>query len=73
MYETINLRTSENPKNINLGKTMSKEERNSYLKLLRENQDVFVWSDQEMKNYDTHIIQHTISLKSRVKPIQQNL
>jgi hypothetical protein len=44
MYETINLGTLENPKNINLGKTISKEERKSYLKLFREYQDVFAWS-----------------------------
>jgi hypothetical protein len=33
MHETINLGTSENPKNINLGKTISKEERKAYLKI----------------------------------------
>ena len=33
MYETINLGTPENPKNINLGKIVSKEERKVYLKL----------------------------------------
>jgi hypothetical protein len=41
IYKTINLGTPENPKNINLGKTMSKEDRKSYLKLFREYQDVF--------------------------------
>jgi hypothetical protein len=60
MYETINLRTQENPKNINLGKTMSKEEGKSYLKLFIEYQDVFGWSYRDLKNYHTRIIQHTI-------------
>jgi hypothetical protein len=73
MYETINLGTLENPKNINLSKTVSKEERKAYLKLFREYQDVFAWSYQYLKTYATHIIQHTISLKPRVKPFQQNL
>jgi hypothetical protein len=67
IYETINLGTSETPKNINLGKTMSKEERKDYLKLFREYQDVFSWSYRELKNYDTCIIKHTIPLKSGVK------
>jgi hypothetical protein len=49
---------------------MSKEERKDYLKLFREYQDVFAWSYRELKTYDTHIIQHTISLKSKVKPFQ---
>jgi hypothetical protein len=41
MYETINLGTTENPKNTNLGRTVSKEERKAYLKLFREYQYVF--------------------------------
>jgi hypothetical protein len=44
IYETINLGTPKNPKDINLGKTMSREERKSYLKIFREYQDVFAWS-----------------------------
>jgi hypothetical protein len=73
MHETINLGTPKNPKNINLIKTISKEERNAYLKLFRQYQDVFAWSYRDMKNYDTRIIQHTIPLKPNVKPFQQKL
>ena len=36
LHETVNLGTPENPKNVNLGKNMSKEERKSYLKLFRK-------------------------------------
>jgi hypothetical protein len=42
--ETINLGTPENPKNINLGKIVAKEDMRDYLKLLREYQDAFAWS-----------------------------
>ena len=35
MHETINLGTLKNPKNINLGKTIYKEERKAYIKLFR--------------------------------------
>jgi ribonuclease HI len=35
MHETINLGTSENQKNVNLSKTISKEERKAYLKLFK--------------------------------------
>jgi hypothetical protein len=73
MYETINLGTLENPKNINLGKTVSKEERKAYLKLFRQYQDVFAWSYRDLKTYDTCIIQHTIPLNPGVKPFQQKL
>ena len=70
MYETINIGTPGNPKNINLGKTMLKEERKAYLKIFREYQDVFAWSYQDLKTYDICIIQHIIPLKPRVKPFQ---
>jgi hypothetical protein len=73
MYETINLGTPQNHKNMNIGKTVSKEERKAYLKLFKEYQDVFAWSYRDLKTYDTRIIQHTIPLKPEVKPFQQNL
>jgi hypothetical protein len=40
-YEVINLGTVDNPKNINLGKSLSPEEKKAYLKLFKEYQDVF--------------------------------
>jgi hypothetical protein len=44
MHETINLGMPKNPKNVNLGRKIYKEERKSYLKLFRQYQDVFAWS-----------------------------
>jgi hypothetical protein len=73
LHETINLETLENPKNINLGTTISKEERKTYLKLFRQYQDICAWSYRDLKTYDTHIIQHNIPLKPEVKPFQQKL
>jgi hypothetical protein len=35
MHETINLGTPDNPKNVNLRKTISKKEKKAYLKLFR--------------------------------------
>jgi len=73
MHENINLRTLENPKNVNLGKTISKEERKTYLKLFGQYQDIFVWSYRDLKTYDTRINQHIIPLKPEVKPFQHKL
>jgi hypothetical protein len=70
MHGNINLGTLESPKNINLGKTVSKEERKAYIQIFRQYQDVFAWSYRDLKNYDTHIIQHTILLNHEVKPFQ---
>jgi hypothetical protein len=73
MHETINLGTPKNPKNINLIKRVSKEERKAYLKLFRQCRYVFSWSYRDLKTYDTCIIQQTIWLNPKVKPFQQNL
>ena len=73
LHETINIRTPKNPKNVNLNKTISKEERKAYPKLFKQYQDVFTWSYRDLKTYDTWIIQHTISLKPEVKPFQHKL
>jgi hypothetical protein len=73
LHETVNLETPEAPKNVNLGKNISKGERKAYPKLFRQYQDVFTWSYMDLKTYDTRIIQHTILLKPKMKPFQQNL
>jgi hypothetical protein len=73
LHETVNIGTPKNPKLVNLDKTISKEERKTYLRLFRQNHDVFAWSYKDLKTYDTHIIQHTIPLKPKVKPFQKNL
>jgi uncharacterized protein involved in tolerance to divalent cations len=73
IYETINLGTPKNPKNVNLGKTISKEDMKAYVEVFKEYQDVFAWSYQELKTYDTRIIQHTIPLKYGTKPFQHKI
>jgi hypothetical protein len=73
LHETVNIGTLENPRNVNLSKNISKEERKSYLKLFRQYQDVFAWSYKELKTYDTRIIQHAIPLKLGINPFQQKL
>jgi hypothetical protein len=70
LHETINLGTPDNPKYVNIDKTISKKERKAYLKLFKQHQDVFAWSYKDLKTYDTLIIQHTIPLKPEVKPFQ---
>jgi hypothetical protein len=58
LHETMNIGTPENLKNVNLEKTMSKEERKSYLKLFRQYQDVFAWSYKDLKMYNTRNSAH---------------
>jgi len=67
-YEVINLGTTENPNNFKLGKSISPEEKKSSFKFFKEYQDVFTLSYQDLKTYDTKIIQQTIPHRQDVKP-----
>jgi hypothetical protein len=41
--------------------------------LLKEYKDVFAWSYEDLKTYDTFIIEHKIPLKPGVNPFKQTL
>lgn len=71
--ENCNLGTSENPKMVKLSKSLPENQRSKYVELLKEFQDVFAWSYEDLKSYDTSIIQHTIPLKPDQKPFRQKL
>ena len=68
----INLGTEQNPQNINLGLGLSEQERTAFIRLLRKNKHVFAWKYDDLKIYDTSIIQHTIPMLPEQKPVQQN-
>ena len=71
--EEYNLGTEENPKMIKLSKSLPPDQKLKYVELVREFQDVFAWSYEDLKSYDTSIIQHTIPLKENQKPFKQKL
>ena len=55
---------------IKLSKSLSPDQKLKYVELMREFQDVFAWSYEDLKSYDTSIIQHTIPLKENQKPFK---
>ena len=67
-YETINLGTESNLQNVNLGSDCIPNEKLAFLKLFSEFKDVFAWSYDDMKDFDTQIIQHVIPMKPQSKP-----
>ena len=73
LSKVVNLSIEHNPHNINLGKNCTHDEREAFMKLLKEFKDVFVWTYKDLKTYDTKIIQHIIPLKEDAKPFQQKL
>ena len=72
-FELINLGTEAEPKYVNLGKCCSSGERSKFISLFRQYKDVFAWTYEDLKTYDTKIIQHVIPIKVGVKPYQQRL
>ena len=69
-FELINLGTEAETKYVNLGKCCSPGERSKFISLFKQYKDVVAWTHEELKTYDTNIIQHVISIKAEVKPYQ---
>jgi len=59
--EEHNVGTAENPKMIKLSKNLPPDQKPKYIDLFEEFQDVFAWSYEDLKSYDTSVI--TIPLK----------
>ena len=68
-----NIGTKEHPIIVKVWKALTIEQRNIYIKLLKEYVDVFAWSYEDLKTYDTSIIQHKVPLKPNVKPFRHKL
>jgi len=71
--EDCNIGIAEKPKMIKLSKSLPLDQKPKYVDLFKEFQDVFIWSYEDLKSYDTSVIQHTIPLKSNQKPFKQKL
>jgi hypothetical protein len=68
-----NLGTKEEPKYVKLSKSLSENQRDEYVKLLKEFSDVFAWKYEDLTTYDTNIIEHMIPLKYDTDTFKQNL
>jgi hypothetical protein len=68
-----NIGTPEEPKLVKLSKSLTEEQRTGYTDLLREFADVFAWTYEDLKMYDTSVIEHKIPLKEEARPFKQKL
>ena len=71
--KVVNLSIEHNLQTINLGTNYTHAERATFMILFKEYKDVFTWTYEYFKAYDTKIIQHIIPLKKDAKPFQQKL
>ena len=58
---------------IKLSKEIPLHYKQRYLDIFKAYKYVFAWSYDDLKMFDTNIIQHKIPLKSGVKPCTQKL
>ena len=73
VIEDCNVGNAEKPKKIKLSKSLPPDQKPKYVDLFKEFQDVFGWSYEDLKSYDTSVIQHTIPLRPNQNPFKQKL
>lgn len=71
--EDVNVGTKKEPIIVKLSTKLSTESKQKYANLLKQYSDVFAWSYDDLKVYDTSVIRHTIPLKENEKPFKQKL
>jgi ribonuclease HI len=68
-----NIGSQEEPRFVKLSSSLTSEQRAEYTELLREFADVFAWTYEDLKTYDTSVIEHKIPLKEEARPFRQKL
>jgi hypothetical protein len=68
-----NIGTESEPKFVKLSRNLTKEQRSEYIGILREFADVFTWTYEDLKTYETFVIEHKIPLKEEANPFRQKL
>ena len=71
--EDYNIGTTSDPKFIKTSKNLPEKVRVEYLDILKKYTKVFAWRYEDLKVYDTFVIQHTIPIKEDAKPFRQKL
>jgi ribonuclease HI len=68
-----NVASEQDPRHVNLASHLSDKQKNDYGKLLKEFSDIFAWQYDDLKTFDTEVIQHKIPLNKDTKPFRQKL
>jgi len=71
--EYCNMGSNENQKMVKLSNYLPTELKRKYVELLKEYKDVFAWTYENLKTYDTFVIEHKIPLKTIINPFKHKL
>ena len=69
----FNIGTTKDLKLVKISKNLPVKPRGEYLALLKKYTKVFAWRYEDLKVYDTSVIQHTIPIKMDAKTFKQKL
>jgi hypothetical protein len=71
--EDCDVGITKEPRIVKLSKYLPPEIKRKYKDLVGQYKDVFAWSYDELRTYDTSVIEHKIPLKPGIKPFRQKL
>ena len=71
--EIINLGVGEEKKEVKVGTGMTTPIRDELVAQLRDYQDIFTWSYQDMPGLNLDIVQHMLPLNPGCSPVKQKL
>lgn len=71
--EYCNISLEGEPQMVRLSKRIPLRYKKRYINLFKIYKGVFTWSYEDLKEFDTNIIQHKIPFKSGIKPCKQML
>ena len=71
--EDVNIGSEEDPKILKIGTSLSPEEKERLTKFLKQHEEVFAWTYEDMPGLDPKLVEHRLVLKPDVKPVKQKL
>ena len=69
----VNLGVGEERKEVKVGTSMTTHIQDELVALLRDYQDIFAWSYQDMLGLSPDIVQHRLPLNPECSPVKQKL
>lgn len=70
-YEKVNIGSEGIPKMVLIGKDLTSEEKEEFMKFLKAYQDIFAWSYEDLKEFMNGKFKHQIPLKPGSTPFWQ--
>jgi len=68
--EDYDIGTKEEPKIVKLSKYLPAQVKSKYVEFIKKYKDIFAWSCNDLRMYDTSVIEHKIPLKHDIKPFR---